>query len=120
MGLRMIKNSCKYLLITVVALFPLEVYSASESDSSRTGNFWLTVCKQSRESCHAFTSGFLYGITAQAVASSSKRTLCTGSGMTLGQVSDIFVKYLQDHPERRHKDVIDLAFEAFLPAMPCD
>jgi hypothetical protein len=41
------------------------------------------------------------------------------SGLTKGQVTDVLLKYLKDHPESRHKSAASLALEAYSTAFGC-
>jgi Rap1a immunity proteins len=43
----------------------------------------------------------------------------SSSGLTKGQVADVLIKYLKDHPESRHEPAASLAFQAFSTAFGC-
>jgi hypothetical protein len=44
---------------------------------------------------------------------------CRPAKVTHGQALDVFIVYLRDYPERRHKEAITLLLEAFERAFPC-
>jgi len=45
--------------------------------------------------------------------------VCIGEGVQNGQVMDIFVKYLKDHPEQRHYTSSSLFVTSLSEAFPC-
>jgi hypothetical protein len=44
---------------------------------------------------------------------------CAPQGVTVGQLRDAVIKYLMDHPERRHLPFARLALDALKASFPC-
>jgi hypothetical protein len=65
---------------------------------------------------NSYCIGYVAGIAD--VLSASKIT-CASDGVTVGQVTDIVVKYLRDHPEKRHYAAQDQVGTALMQAFPC-
>jgi hypothetical protein len=79
-----------------------------------SGNYWFKICASTEVEdilyCLGFVSGlaegqeFLEGVYIKVGKSYKKaRSFCVPDTATLGQRRDIFVKYLRDHPGKRHK-----------------
>jgi hypothetical protein len=49
----------------------------------------------------------------------AKHRVCFPDGVTVGQLTDTFVLFLQAHPEQRHRRAIALAQDAWHKAFPC-
>lgn len=45
--------------------------------------------------------------------------ICVPSGATSGQLTDVAIKYLRDHPEKRHLGAMVLVINAIREAFPC-
>jgi hypothetical protein len=45
--------------------------------------------------------------------------ICIPGNVTIGQLRDVALKYLQEHPEQRHKHATSLLLSAFNGAWPC-
>lgn len=41
-------------------------------------------------------------------------------GVTQGQMANVFFKYLENHPERRHEDAAELVLESLAKSFPCE
>ena len=48
-----------------------------------------------------------------------KMGICIPKGMLTGQLQDVLLKYLRDHPEKRHNSTPFFAFWAVRKAWPC-
>jgi hypothetical protein len=95
----------------------------------------LEVCidKVRESACVLYTMGWRDAYTRTVLATAVKLKfkpdglkgkfklyrICFPDKATYGQSSDVFVKFLQDHPEKRHESVNELAHAAFLKAFPC-
>ncbi|WP_374990067.1 Rap1a/Tai family immunity protein [Rhizobium sp. TH2] len=63
------------------------------------------------------------GTTANNVAMSAVNTakggVCLTEGITVGQLNEVFCKYLENHPENRHQSATELVQKSFSEAWPC-
>ncbi len=57
--------------------------------------------------------------SAQGAAFPERRRSCIPENVTNGQVSDVVIKYLRDHPEERHILAAILVVKAMAEAFPC-
>ena len=62
--------------------------------------------------------GFIDGVAA-LLRREPIHTVCAPSGVTSGQLTDIIVKYLRDHPAKRHYEASSLVGLALMEAFPC-
>lgn len=80
-----------------------------------TGNDLKRECDpQARLAMHYWCAGFLEGV---AVMNGS--AFCTPDGVTVGQMRDVLLKYLDTHPAHRHRDYRAITLEALVRAFPC-
>lgn len=117
-----------FLAAVLCGMAILPAVSKAETDYW-SGNYWLQVCSEpstASTTCGMYAAGLAQGITAgvalakrDAGASEAYRPYCTPSGVVIRQERDIFVRYLQAHPERRHEVAIVLFIEAMQEAFPC-
>jgi len=106
-----------------------------------SGNVMLETCQNIRDLCSIYSMGWrnsqkativraaeLKGISIVDGADASADAIraefklywvCIPQKVTNGQMGDVLIKYLQDHPEKRHNDVGVLAWRAFRKAFPC-
>ncbi len=72
-------------------------------------------------SSNSYERGICLGFTsavANIVANAGWRA-CIPDGVTRGQLRDIMVKFLDDHPEALHLEAASLAARAYEEAFPC-
>ena len=69
-------------------------------------------CSSSSPLC----AGYIAGVSD---IMSTNDDICLPSHATIQQVTDIVVKYLSDHPERRHYSASSEAGVALMQAFPC-
>jgi hypothetical protein len=103
------------LIVIVAALLSTKAMA----DFDRTGNTWFEACKANQAICATYIWGLVDGDNFQAQIRSSKPALCIKPGMSFGQLSDVLMKYLQDHPEERHEDFRNLTLKALVPVLSC-
>ena len=60
--------------------------------------------------------GYVLGVADSA---SWESVACAPANVTAGQLADVVLKYLQDHPEERHKAAVGLVATALINAFPC-
>lgn len=65
-----------------------------------------------------FCMGFIAGVIDHSTGSLT-RVICLPTGVTIGQVMDVVVNYLDDHPERRHRAAEEIVVDAGYQAFPC-
>jgi hypothetical protein len=98
---------CSILVVVALA----KPVTAEFLDGNRISRWCLAELYQSSE---WFCDGYVAG-----VADASKE-LCIPSSVTVAQTSDIFKKYLRNHPEDRHLNAQSLVFRALSEAWPCE
>ena len=81
------------------------------------GNELLAACLRPAET---FDRGYCLGyIVGAAGALELEASVCPPKGITLGQLKDVVVRYLQAHPEIRHQSATFLTSIALIDAFPC-
>ena len=96
----------------VVALLPTPVLA--EIGFNWDGNSLKELCGGD-----AYAKGFCQGY----ITGTSKLTVspaCFPDGVTLGQITDIMIKYMNDHPEKLHLASGLLVTIALQEAFPCE
>lgn len=123
-------------IAATVALVGVMVYGSASAEDLNvdTGNGMLTACtdflkdQAGSESKKIFESGVcagqVHGVLAtlklMQKANPNKVTYCIPeTGITNGQGVRVYVKFLNDYPEKLHMDSVSLAIEAFAQAYPC-
>lgn len=66
------------------------------------GNKLYEYCQSNEFGCILYIQGVVDGQLAAISATTRDVAYCIPQGSTAGQVKDIVVKFLSDHPERRH------------------
>ncbi len=80
-----------------------------------------------KESCHSegqYGRGACLGFTSAVAGIVDTETIygwraCIPDGVTRGQLRDIMVKFLDDHPEKLHHSAASLAARAYEEVFPC-
>jgi Rap1a immunity proteins len=119
-------------IITVVAVVVLSLLCCGNARANATsGEELLQKCKTESANygsgfCHGFIAAVLDTLTMwEASDSYEKRThdkdvrFCLPAEVTNGQIVLVFVKYLEDHPEKLHMPANLLLVEALRKAFPC-
>ena len=111
--------------VLMPVLFFLLVSASAQAQrvSTTTGNDLLQLCESKDKFEQAFCIGYVTGITDvegfdSAIYPERQRS-CIAEKATSGQLSDIVVKYLKDHPEERHLQAAILVVKAMGQAFPC-
>ena len=114
------RNAIYCLVATTVSTFASPV-SAADFDGYGTGNKLLATCESTIfytvSDCLPYIAGAI-DMGELDVTGQPKRW-CRGPGVSLGQQKDIIIKYLKDHPERRHFPSGALVWQAMREAFPC-
>jgi Ssp1 endopeptidase immunity protein Rap1a len=91
--------------------------------STTTGNELLESCEAKGSFKEAFCLGYITGVTdldqMNASVFPEHRRSCVPENVTNGQIRDVIVRYLTDHPEERHMLAAILVAEAMGKAFPC-
>ena len=122
------RRTAGLILAAMLSVFYAVPASAqNEHLRMRTGNDALTTCTSNFENeilapsiCLAWMKGVRDGhYLTMAFAKYERPVWCTPSNVTNQQFRDIFVKFLQDNPGRRHELPAALYVEALIEAFPC-
>lgn len=95
--------------------------------SFKTGNDLLPDCAADRSETtyyqrQGYCMGYVIGVVDDEIMYSDalgKRLYCMPDQVTAGQIKDIFVAYVQRHPEMRHLGAQSLIASAMIEAFPC-
>ena len=92
---------------------PLKGYSFAD------GNKLLQVCQSEDSADVMWCAGYISAAASAAqsdwVLQNSNLKVCLPSSVTLKQLIDMAVKYLKDHPEKRHYDAFALVVASWSP-----
>jgi Rap1a immunity proteins len=109
--------------ITALIVLALGVSLASPAladDDQTSGNYWLRECKKDPKQLAQSSGSFQYGWCFGVVYGLSMHPLiCVPTQVPVVQEMDVVMKYLDAHPETRHKSFRLLALEALKEAFPC-
>ena len=103
---------------------------APQALASPTGNTLFEQCTRERDSatywyddatCTAYIQGFVEGATSfqELWPKERPKAICLPAKATAGQIRDVVVKYLNQHPERRHLPAMMSILTATVAAFPC-
>jgi len=121
--------------LTIAPLFLCLAFCGKVQAQTTTGNDLQGKCKDlmdTKSTGNIFGSGFCAGFLTAAIEDEAawqasdavkKQThflsFCIPDNGTNGQYLQVFVKYLDEHPEELNKSAIVLLREAFNKAFPC-
>jgi Rap1a immunity proteins len=92
---------------------------ALAEDDQTTGNYWLHECKKDPKQLAQSSGSFQYGWCFGVVYGLSIHPLiCAPSQVPVVQEMDVVLKYLDAHPETRHRSFRLLALEALKRGLP--
>jgi hypothetical protein len=104
----------RFIIPALVALLVSGPACAAKKDVDVfSGNYWYKKCSSDDMTDKFYCIGYLRGLSAglQFLEISYTKSdgvyrkvpsFCIPKGATMGQHIDIFKKYIQDHPEKRH------------------
>jgi len=105
----------RFIIPALVALLVSgPVWAAKKDVDFSSGNYWYKKCSSDDMTDKFYCIGYLRGLSEglQLLEGSYMKIygayrkvapFCVPKGAVLGQRMEIFKKYLQDHPEKRHK-----------------
>jgi hypothetical protein len=112
----------KFLFASVLLLL-VSASAHAQRISTMTGNDLLESCGSAGHFGQAFCLGYVAGVTdldgPDGSAFPERRRSCVAENVSNGQVRDVVVKYLKDHPEERHIQASILIVKAMAQAFPC-
>lgn len=98
-------------LMTVAALVAMMMPAYA-----MTGNQLVIECVGTS---YRLCQGYIIGVLDMGRAT-QQPPICFPPGVTLGQMTSVFQKFLQDNPARLHEDGVFLVREALDTAFPCE
>jgi len=113
------------LIIKVLACLLFLVCSPARAQqvSQETGDTLLEACESKTEFRQSYCFGYITGVAdiegMEAAVFPDRRRACRAEGVTNGQIKDVVVKYLKEHPEDRHFLAAILVMQAMAKAFPC-
>lgn len=89
---------------------------AATAHATDSGNDLFAKCADT----NSFYNGYCLGYVVAAVdAWDADIGICLPDGVTKGQIKDVVIKYLVDHPDRRHYVAASNVNAALWTAFPC-
>ena len=91
--------------------------------STTTGNSLLETCSSVGKADELFCLGYIGGVAdvdgLEGATFPERQRSCVPDNVSNGQLMDVVVKYLKEHPEERHMLAAILIVEALTKAFPC-
>ncbi|MBW5285969.1 Rap1a/Tai family immunity protein [Burkholderia gladioli] len=116
--MKVTKTFCEAALVSAFLAVPFES-TADVLD----GNFYYHLCNSDaisdRNLCHVYVAGWVDGVVLTEKRMNSRRTICPPTGVHYEQFKDVFVAYLNQHPEQRQLLPSEILEKAIPPAFPC-
>jgi hypothetical protein len=111
----------RYAIIVLGIIAVLGHPNSGEGAEGITGNLVHQSCSTSNDE---YCIGYATGVRDTAaiyefIVKPPPRRLCVPQVVTADQLKDIFSRYLNSHPEKRHNAAVVLAFWAYQEAFPC-
>lgn len=98
--------------------------AAALNGSFANGNALLADCDSSvgydRGACSGYISGVSDAIASYQTVHAFPDFVCMPDQVQRGQIIDVVVKYLRDHPEKRHLGAASMVTAALRLAFPCE
>lgn len=97
-------EAMKYAIIAALLLATSSHASADDGDvfAFKTGNDLYELCKAKAAACPAYLFGALDGITWMQTALGGDAKIFCVENVTGYQLVDVVMKYMREHPEKRH------------------
>jgi hypothetical protein len=97
----------------------LMLAQAAQATAYLNGNELYSACQSDKSVCGYYVAGVSDTHDALQAVGRSPRTICTPSGVTLEQMTDVVIAYLRDRPDQRHNQAGALALTALRRTFPC-
>lgn len=85
------------------------------------GNELLELCNSSNQYERGMCLGYIRGLSVgvETMLSFQNKKICYPAGVTVGQMQDVVVSYIERNPAKRHEISILLFMRAINEAWPC-
>lgn len=84
-----------------------------------TGNDLYKYCKAETSGLKSLCAGFVSGVSDAFTMMSDGKGICVPKRVTVNQLIDIVVNYLEDNPGKRHHEASTAIFVALATEFPC-
>lgn len=108
----------RVIVLISICFFVLTSPSA-QAQSWATGNDVKEACHSDSYHDRGYCLGFAIAIAAVVTRPFGPWKACYPTGVTAGQLRDVMVKFLDDHPELLHVNATSLPARAYTEAFPC-
>jgi hypothetical protein len=124
------------ILLSLIILTSGFFSNAFAETNPQDGNTFLNYCKLSltglqgghlsdqelikSEVCTSYITGYVDAHNLETNGTSAQWFFCSSPKSNYGQYIRIFIKYMEQHPEKLHEDVKVLLFSSLTKAFPCD
>lgn len=114
----------KFLSILLLALFFPHFTAAQQLPQSQRprqafsfadGSKVLQFCESNETADAMWCAGYISAAASAAQYESSSLKICLPSNVNIKRLTDMVVKFIKDHPEKRHFDAFALAVVAWSP-----
>lgn len=109
------RRLCTFLL----ASFVVSSGPANAVESFHTGSEALELCRQDGSWCIGLVAGFAEAMLRAQRAGTGAREICFGEQVDTLKIRDMFVAYLEAHPEDGNLPVAESLHRAMAGAYPC-
>jgi hypothetical protein len=90
--------------VIILMIFMLSAFATQRASAERsTGARWLQECQAGKVTC----ATYILAVDEFHSVTEPPR-YCTPSGVTIGQMEKVVIKFLQDHPDQLHLPFIVL------------
>ena len=113
------------LFLALIFGAPVAANEAEVYVSLTSGNHVYPMCQSTasaanKNSCAWYVKGVIEGVQVHAQPSQPGYSLlCMPDNLPGAQLTGVFGKYLEDHPEQRHEPALALVVRAMTAAFPC-
>lgn len=122
------------ILIILTAIF---LFSPPARSQTATGNELLQDCRTANRrgnlrsdqafadnliaqgNCYSYIRGALNGIDGTVALAGIPDIFCIPERVTMGQINDAIIRYLETNPQRRHLPASLLIIQALINSFPC-
>jgi hypothetical protein len=110
----------RYFIALLLVIFISSYPGSGRAQDSNTGNYWHKECSMNVAlECAIFVLGITQGLQYAQATGGWTPPFCASDKVSYGQRVDIFRRYLEAHPERRHFASGILFVQAMKEAFPC-
>ena len=107
------------LLMMLAVVQATAAQDGSSTEAFMSGNQLYELCRTDRSSCISYVEGAVDATNATLAAIGRRPAICTPTGITAGQVTDLAKLYFEKNPEKRHYSAASSVALAMIEAFPC-